>query len=199
ITGLDISDDMLLFCSRSIESLPAETANKITLVQADMTNFDLGKKFDLITTPFRPFQHLRTVEEQISCLSSIRNHLAPGGTFVLDIFDPDLEILTDTGRAQEFGEEPPFFLKNGRAVEVSYRNPSIDPVMQIIDCEMIFSVTHPDGRLERLVQEFVMRYTFRWEAEHLLHRAGFNTKSVLGGYNSEPVGSGELIFIAKKR
>ncbi len=197
ITGLDLSEDMLAFCRGTIKTKSPDIRNRINLVQADMTSFDLGRKFDLITTPFRPFQHLATVEEQLSCLSSIHQHLAPGGTFVLDIFDPDLEILSDKQRALEFGEESPFTLSDGREVSVTYRNPSVDPVSQIVHCEMIFSVKHPAGREERLIQEFIMRYTFRWEAEHLLHRSGFRVRSVLGGYNGEAVGAGELIIIAE--
>lgn len=197
ITGLDLSEDMLSFCNRTIKTKSPEVRNRIKLVQADMTSFDLGRKFDLITTPFRPFQHLATVEEQLSCLSSIHNHLAPGGTFVLDIFDPDLEILADTKRALEFGEEPPFVFGDGREVSVSYRNPSVDSVSQIVHCEMIFSVKHPSGGEEKLIQEFIMRYTFRREAEHLLHRSGFKVKYVFGGYNGEPAGAGELIIITE--
>ncbi len=199
IIGLDISEDMISFCERSIEREQKEVRERISLVKGDMTNFQLDGKFDLITTPFRPFQHLRTVEEQLACLACIRKHLAPGGVFVLDIFDPDLEMLADTERALEFGDEVPFILKDGREVVVTYRNPSIDPVSQIVHCEMIFSVTHADDREERLMQEFVMRYTFRWEAEHLLHRAGFKVRSVIGGYNSEPVGAGELIFVTEAK
>ncbi len=198
ITGLDLSEDMLSFCRNSLITSNRHTADRVTLIQADMTNFELNTKFQLITTPFRPFQHLATVQEQLLCLSCIGNHLAPGGTFVLDIFDPDLEILTDTGRVVEFGEEPPFTMKDGRKVTVSYRNPSVDTVNQIVHCEIIFSVKHPDGSKQRLVQEFIMRYTFRWEAEHLLHRAGFRVLSVLGGYNGEPAGAGELVFITEK-
>jgi SAM-dependent methyltransferase len=198
ITGLDLSEDMLSFCRDTIKTSDRQTADRITLVQADMTDFELNTKFQLITMPFRPFQHLATVREQLSCLSCIGNHLDSGGTFVLDIFDPDLEILTDTGRVLEFGEEPPFTMQDGREVTVSYRNPSVDTVNQIVHCEIIFSVKHPDGSKQRLVQEFIMRYTFRWEAEHLLHRAGFKVLSVHGGYNGEPAGAGELIFITEK-
>jgi SAM-dependent methyltransferase len=198
ITGLDLSEDMLSFCKSSIEASEKRISRNITLVNANMADFNLERKFKLITTPFRPFQHLATVEEQLSCLTCIHNHLESGGTFVLDLFDPDMDILTDTERVLEFGEEPPFFMKDGREVTVSYRNPSVDSVMQIVHCEIIFSVRHPNGTRERLVQQFVMRYTFRWEAEHLLARTGFRIKSVQGGYNREQVGAGELVFFAEK-
>jgi SAM-dependent methyltransferase len=197
VTGLDLSEDMLSFCSGQVEKETDDVKNRIELIKGDMTNFDLGRKFNLITTPFRPFQHLATVEEQLAALSCIHRHLAPEGIFVLDIFDPDLSILADTGRAFEFGKEPPFKMQNGQMVTVSYRNPSVDTVMQIVNCQMIFSIKNPDGTMARLIQEFIMRYIFRFEAEHLLHRAGFKVRSVLGGYNGEPVGSGELVFIAE--
>lgn len=129
-------------------------------------------------------------------LASIRKHLAPGGVFVLDIFDPDLDILTDSGRAVEFGDEEPFSDGHGRTVTVSYRNPSVDTENQIVHCEMIFSVEHGNGKRERFVQEFIMRYILRYEAEHLLYRSGFAVESLSGGYNGEPVGAGELVFTA---
>jgi len=195
VTGLDLSEDMLGYCRRLLQEENEEVQQRVTLVQGDMTDFHLNRKYSLITTPFRPFQHLATVEEQLSALSCIREHLLPRGKFILDIFDPDLEILTDYERAEEFGEEPPFQLEDGSYVTVSYRNPSVDAVNQIVHCEMIFCIEDPSGKHRRNVQEFIMRYTFRWEAEHLLHRAGFNVDAVLGGYEGEPVGTGELVFI----
>lgn len=199
MTGLDLSGDMLDYCRELLQTETPEVRKRVDLVQGDMSDFSLGRKYGLITTPFRPFQHLATVEEQLSSLSCIRNHLLPGGRFVLDIFDPDLEILTDYGRAEEFGEEPPFPMEDGSLVTVSYRNPSVDAVNQIVHCEMIFTRETPEHAPRRHVQEFIMRYTFRWEAEHLLHRAGFQVNAVLGGYSGEPVGSGELVFICSVR
>ncbi len=195
ITGLDLSEDMLDHCRELLQREPEEVRQRVRLVQGNMADFHLMEKFDLITIPFRPFQHLATVEEQLAALGCIREHLKPRGKFVLDIFDPDLEILTDFERVQEFGEEPPFPMEDGTTVSVSYRNPSVDTVNQIVHCEMIFSGENPDNTVFRHVQEFIMRYTFRWEAEHLLHRAGFRVNSVLGGYTGEPVGAGELVFI----
>ena len=58
-----------------------------------------------------------------------------------------------------------------------------------------------DGRTERLVHSFTMRYLFRYEAEHLLVRAGFDIVTVYSGYDRSPFGSsypGELILVARK-
>ncbi len=63
-------------------------------------------------------------------------------------------------------------------------------------------MTHPDGREERLVHAFSLRYLFRFEAEHLLVRSGFDVEQVYAAYDKSPYGSmypGELIFIARAR
>ena len=72
---------------------------------------------------------------------------------------------------------------------------------QINYVELIHYVSYPDGRKERLVQAFPMRYLFRFEAEHLLTRAGFEVEQLYADYDKKPYGAkypGELIFVARK-
>src|SRR5215831_19480122 len=67
----------------------------LELVEGRMESFDLGdRRFRLITCPFRAFQHLLDVPAQLAALANVRRHLAPGGTFVLDVFDPNLGRLS---------------------------------------------------------------------------------------------------------
>src|SRR6266496_1717784 len=86
IVGLDLSPHMLTVCRQRLRSEPQVVQARAQLVQADMRQFELGQTFTLVTLPFRPFQHLLTVEDQLSCLDSIRRHLIEGGTLILDIF-----------------------------------------------------------------------------------------------------------------
>ncbi len=68
--------------------------------------------------------------------------------------------------------------------------------------ELVYYVNYPDGHEDRLVQAFPMRYFFRFEAEHLLARAGFEVEQVYSDYDKSPYGAkypGELIFVARKR
>lgn len=66
VTGLDLSEYMLDVCRQELEKEPRKVQDRVSLIHGDMRNFSLGKKFPLITLPFRPFQHLLTVEDQIS-------------------------------------------------------------------------------------------------------------------------------------
>ena len=91
-------------------------------------------------------------------------------------------------------------MPDGRKVIRRHSIVSRDEANQVNYVELIYYVTHPDGRQERLVQAFPMRYLFRFEAEHLLARAGFEVEQLYADYDKSPFGSkqpGELIFVAK--
>jgi SAM-dependent methyltransferase len=201
ITGLDLSPDMLEICKRKLAAQTEEVRGRVRLVEGDMRNFELGQTFRLITLPFRPFQHLTTVEDQLACLGCIHRHLSADGKLILDIFNVKIESLVGTAFGEEGGDEPEFSMPDGRKVIRRNKIVSRDALNQINYVELIHYVTHPDGRQERLVQAFPMRYFFRFEAEHLLARAGFKVEQLYADYDKSPYGSkypGELIFVAEK-
>jgi SAM-dependent methyltransferase len=199
IVGLDASTAMLDVCRRRLDAEPESVRKRATLVLGDMREFELNQKFALITIPFRPFQHLVTVSDQLACLACVRRHFAPGGTFILDLFNPSLDALANRPIGQEVDDTPEFVVPDGRRVMRRARITAHDRVRQVNDVELIYYVTHPDGREERLVHAFPMRYLFRYEVEHLLARAGFSVEHVYGGYDKSPFGAaypGELIIVA---
>ena len=201
ITGLDLSPHMLAICRERLKAEPEEVRTRVRLVEGDMRQFELAQSFQLVTLPFRPFQHLTRVEEQLACLSCIRQHLREGGKLILDIFNPKLESLVQKDFGKEMAEEPEFSMPDGRRVIRRHTVVSRDVANQINTVELIYYVTHPDGHQERLVQAFPMRYLFRFEAEHLLSRAGFTVEQLYADYDKSPYGSkypGELIFVAGK-
>jgi SAM-dependent methyltransferase len=201
IVGLDLSTYMLDVCRERLRDEPQAVQERVQLVQADMRDFELARTFNLVTVPFRPFQHLQTVDDQIACLGQIRRHLADGGRLILDLFNPSLNALTSDIVGQEIGDEPEFTAPDGSRVVRRHRIVSRDPFDQINHVELIYYVTHPDGREERLVHAFPMRYLFRFEVEHLLVRCGFQLEHIYADYDKSPYGStypGELIVVAKK-
>lgn len=202
IVGLDLSPYMLAVCRRRLASEPEAVRSRVRLVQADMREFEIPRTFSLVTTPFRPFQHLLTVEDQLACLGGIHRHLADEGKLILDLFNPSLPYLTSDALGKEIGDEPEFTMPDGRRVLRRHRTVARDYFRQINEVELIYYVTHPDGREERLVHAFSMRYLFRFEVEHLLVRSGFVVDELYAGFDKKPYGSeypGELIFVARKR
>ena len=200
IVGLDSSPGMLAVCRRRVAAEPEPVRSRIELVEADMRDFKLGRRFALVTLPFRPFQHLLNVADQLACLTTIREHLVPGGRLILDLFNPSLEALAQQSVGEIVGTEPEFSMPDGRRIIRHHRITARDRFNQINDVELLYDTTYPDGREARTVHAFRMRYLFRFEAEHLLARAGFAIDALYGDYEKSAYGSkypGELIFVAR--
>jgi ubiquinone/menaquinone biosynthesis C-methylase UbiE len=200
ITGLDISQKMLERAAGKCARLSAEQRGRVRLIQADMTNFDLRQQFPLIVIPFRPFQHLVTVEEQLECLSCVRRHLTAGGQLIVDFFQTDAARMHDP----MFHEEhfvADYEIDGGRTVRLTERIAAFHRAEQCNDVEMAFTVKDPSGREQRSVFAFTFRYFFRYEVEHLLARSGFLVTGLFGDFDRSTLrdDSPEMIFIAETR
>jgi SAM-dependent methyltransferase len=199
VTGLDLSERMLARCSEKRAGLPTEVRERVHLVQADMTRFDLGEQSRLVIIPFRPFQHLLETKQQIDCLECARRHLAPGGKLIVDFFQTDPRRMNDPAFQQESEAAQEFEVPDGRRVKMRDRVAAFHRAEQRNDVEMIYYVHYPDGREERLVFAFTLRYFFRYEVEHLLARCGFRVVALYGDFDRSPLAdnSAEMIFVAE--
>jgi len=200
ITGLDFSTFMLAKCREKLASQTKDVQSRVKLIQGDMTNFATGEQYALVTIPFRPFQHLITIEEQKACLTCAWKHLKPGGLFVLDVFHPYIPRLVDPKYLMEMEVDPKIDLPDGRVLRRTTRVAAFHREEQYNDIEIIHYVKHPDGREERLVHSFPMRYFYRYEMEHLLTLCGFKIVEFFGDFDRSPftADSPEMIFVAQK-
>ena len=199
VVGVDLSKQMLDRCRTKLGAKPLAVRDRVQLIQGDMTDFDLGERFRLIIIPFRPFQHLLQVNQQIACLNCAKRHLADGGQFILDVFHTDPRRMHDPAYQQESTPHPEVVLADGRKVNLTERTVQFHRAEQINDVEMFYNISHPDGRKERLIFAFRLRYFFRYEVEHLLGRCGFVLKELFGSYDGRPLedGSPEMVFVAE--
>ena len=94
VTGIDLSEDMLEVLQTKLVDEPEDVQQRVRIVRADIRDFALGARFELVTVPFRPFQHLISIDDQLACLSCAHRHLEPGGRLALDVFDPNLVVRT---------------------------------------------------------------------------------------------------------
>lgn len=200
ITGLDASPIMLGKCREKLSVQSAEAQAHVKLYQGDMTAFDTGEQYALITIPFRPFQHLITVAEQKACLACVRKRLKPGGRFIFDVFNPFIPRLIDPKYLMEIETDPGIELPDGRVLRRAQRIANFHRAEQYNDIELIHYIKYPDGREERLVHSFPMRYFHRYEMEHLLGLCGFRVVELYGNFDRTPftAESPEMIFVAEK-
>jgi len=201
ITGLDQSGSMMDRCRTKLQALAPEVQKRVALVESDMTNFSLGRTFALATVPFRPLQHLITVEEQLSFLQCVHRHLKPAGKLALDVFHPDLKRLGSPASTDEIEDTPEQTFADGRRMRRTYRITANYIAAQTIDVELIYYVQDPAGNAARIVHAFPLRYFFRFELEHLLERAGFEITELFGNYNRSPFtdSSTDMFVIATRK
>jgi SAM-dependent methyltransferase len=76
VAGLDLSEDMLLAAKARLPDVP--------LHLGDMTDFDLGRRFDAVTCLFSSVGHMRTTEELETALRQFAKHTVTRGVLVVD-------------------------------------------------------------------------------------------------------------------
>ena len=82
VEGLDLNPDLLENARRRCPGVPFH--------QADMTNFELGRTFEVVTCLFSSIAYVRTGEYLRKTLDNIARHLEPGGlTFIEPWFTPE--------------------------------------------------------------------------------------------------------------
>jgi SAM-dependent methyltransferase len=200
--GIDASPAMLERCRVNLTEEPPEVQSRVTLVESEMQRLDLKRLFPLITCPFRPFQHVLTTEDQIETLRRVHRHLAPGGRFIIDIFDPRLDALLhpeESGVLEPEGFTNP---ETGERIVRRARRVAWDRTNQILALEFLYERHLEGGGVDLTVHPSGMRYIFRWEMEHLLERCGLGVIEVYGDFERGPVISGEsreLIFVCERR
>lgn len=201
VTGLDLAQSMLDVCRGKLEREEEAVRKRVNLHCADMIDFDFGRTFSLVTTPFRSFHHVMTVDDQLSCLRCIHRHLRDDGRLILDMFNPHMPFLVDESRRIGFVRDKEQHLADGRRLSVAVRDSKVDTTNQMILNETVYTVMHPDGHRDNIHHCFEVRYTFRWELEHLLARCGFVVEQVLADFDGTPFGEkdpSEMITICRK-
>ena len=192
---------MLGRCREILDSGSQNVRDNVELVQGKIPSFELRNRFGLVICPFNSFLHLLSAEEQLSCLTRVHQHLAPGGRFALDVFDPDIRRMT-SARFTETSQPQRFGLPIESTIELRHRNRSVDFLSQKIESEIRLNVTHRDGSREQVVHPVRQRYLFRYEAQHLLERCGFEVEALYSDFQGSPHGAvypGSLVFVDKKR
>lgn len=196
VWGIDSSPAML---ERARSKADESLAPRLHLLQADMRDFDLGREFDLALCPGGGFQHLLTTDDQVSCLASVRRHLATGGLFVAD-----LRSLTTIDWA---ASRTPATLEWSRTDSASDDTVTklvsmrLDGSSQTLRQTHVYDRISPAGTLiERRLVEFKLRLVGRYEMEHLLERSGLELVHLYGDYDLGPyTGDSENMIVVARR
>jgi ubiquinone/menaquinone biosynthesis C-methylase UbiE len=195
ITGIDVSPAMLDVARYKVEE--EGLTDRVALVEQDMRELDLSGRFELAIVAVNSFMHLLSTEDQLAALTRIRNHLHPGGLLLLDLFNPDLSRLLDF-RGQVALDKVSVEPETGHRI-MRFSTETVDLAQQTIRATYIVDRLDSEGRIQRTVFPFSMRYLFRYELELLLRHAGFEVEAIYGSYELDDFCSDSEKMIAVAR
>lgn len=177
ITGLDISEPMLAQARQKA----SQKNVAVTWIRADCRDFRLNQKFHFIFIPFNSITHLHDLESLEAFFSCVRTHLADEGRFIIDVFNPRLDILLRDPKGRYPVAEYPD--PDGRGKVVVTENNVYDAASQINRIKWYYKVeSEKKGR----VVENNMRILFPQELDGLLHYNGFSIETKFGNYDQSP-------------
>lgn len=92
VVGVDLSAGML-----EVAREQAELAGvSLELHQGDIRDPPIDRRFALVMMPFRTLLHMETDADRRAVLRAVAGHLAPGGSFVFDVFTPGADDIAET-------------------------------------------------------------------------------------------------------
>lgn len=185
VHGVDYSEAMLNKCRANLQAQSVKVKNNIQLYQGDMRDFRLDKKFSFVFIPFASIVYLLTIEEQQACLLTLKEHLADGGTLVIDY--PTWAEATDehwlTNDSLLRKEKQMHHPQTGKLIEMWTQN-RFDASTQILEQDRHFRTYAENGDLEG--EKMVLwrsRIFATGEFRLLLETCGLKIEKLYGDFN----------------
>jgi hypothetical protein len=168
-----------------------------TVHEMSMQDIDLKKKYRTIYVPFRTFMVLSDRDVALRALRRFRDHLEEGGQLLISLFVVSYPITVEQNG--KWRQQHRHQRSDGSVLIISeaVTNDLVEQVKTVLFRYEIFQ----DGVLARTeLQEFQMRFYFRYEFEMMLEKAGFTDIFAHGDYTDEPVrsGHGDMTFRAAR-
>lgn len=174
VTGLDLNPEML--------DVARPRLPNVALHEADMADFELGRRFDVVMCLFSSIAYVRTVARLRAAVASMRRHLKAGGVVLLEPWFTPETYWTGTITANHVDEPD---------LKISWMYTSErEELVSVLDIHYL--VGRPDG-----IETFRERHEMGLftTAQHLdaFHAVGLEARHESGG----PFGRG--LYIARDR
>ena len=196
IVGIDLFEPMLKVAQqRALDVAPLDGSLK--LIQADMRDFDLKRKFPVVTIPARTLLLATTEEEQIETLCRAVQHLEDDGTMAFNLFYPDPEMLADDPD-EEFLLEVVDKPDGGRYVLTAKNHFDLDS--QLNHGTQIAEELGPTGEvLRRQELNVVVRFLYPEQVITMCERVGLQVIEMWGDFEGGDLDeeSDEIVVLAR--
>jgi SAM-dependent methyltransferase len=199
VHGVDRSRHMLGILKQRLQEESPEVRRRVALRLADMRRLRTPNKYPLVIIPFRPMQHMQTLEDQLGALATAASHLDKGGTLAFDVFFPKFDLL-EKGLAEEM-REMEWAVDSGRRRIVRYfRKDAVDKINQIFRFTFIFRTYEDEKLLCEESEPLSLSYYTYPHLQALFRLAGLQVVEQYGSFARTPLDNQakEMIFLLRK-
>ena len=170
-------DNSKIFIDYSKKQIKDDNAK---FIMADMADFNIKKKFDLIFIPFNTFLHNLTDKDARSCIESVLRHMKDDSLFIIDILVPDPLFLYRPNNIRFPIMEFHSSAKN--TVVIVEETVQYNSTKNILDISWYYS-TAEEKDFKKI--KFKMRMFYNSEMIDMLNSLGISIKTIWGGYERE--------------
>jgi SAM-dependent methyltransferase len=174
VEGLDIDEKLLAIARQRNPGIP--------LHQADMTNFNCGGTFDVVTCLFSAIGYVKTLENLSGAVQCMAHHLSPGGVLILEPwFTP--EVWQPGTVHARFIDQPDLKIARMHTSSVAGRLSSMD---------MHYLIATPEG-IQHYTERHELGLFTTEEITHVLTACGLEVSCDREGF------MGRGLFIGRRK
>jgi len=194
IECIELSENMLKRFSCKLKESDKKLRENIHINKADMSNFNIGRKFEYIIIQWRALQFLPVRKKTVECLNCVYNHLTDNGIFVFDIFKPRVYDEKWLGK-----EDISYDIIDGnKRIVRSTINHYADTVKKYIQYKSKVRIS--ENGIESIKEDLLtLKYYEYNDIVDILTGLKFNIKEEYGYYDKRRINDGEeMIFVCTK-
>ncbi len=181
LTGIDRSPEMLAIARGKVP--------RARLVEGDISDFDLGERFDVVICVFDTLNHLPRFELWQALFACTRAHLRAGGLFIFDV--------NTVTKIHGLAAYPPFLQEAGTVtVAMNVDPPDRDGLSQ---WNIWLIEPRPDGSLSALHEPVWELSVELKEIENGLIAGGFTVLETFDELDETPTGESKRVHFAARR
>jgi SAM-dependent methyltransferase len=200
IDGVDGSPAMLDQLQQKLAREPQHVRERATTSVGDLRSYRSERKYALVIIPFRPLQHMYTVEDQLAALNTAAFHLGSGGLLAFDVFYPRFESLLagvgeETLELQWIRKDDPT-----TTVRRYLRKESVDKINQNFSAQFIYRTYRDDKLINEETAPLKMSYYTYPHLRALFLLAGLEIAEEYGSSEKAPLDndSKEMVFVLQR-
>ena len=200
IHGVDNSLPMLNVLQDKLRQEPKDVRELVSTAHGDIRNFRSNREYSLVIIPFRPLQHMYTVEDQLAALQTAAFHLELGGTLVFDVFYPKFDSLNS-----KVGEEVLELVwtpksDRSKVIRRYLRKESVDKINQNFSATFIFRTYQGERLIQEETEPLRMSYYTYPHLRALFLLTGLETVEEYGSFERTPLDNEaqQMIFVLKR-